>query len=111
MTHRLRDFADERDWAQFHNPKNLVMALSGEVGELNELFQWLDSDAAARIMDDPDRAAAVRDELADVFGYLLRLADTLSVDIEAALESKIDKNAQKYPVDRARGSAAKYTDL
>lgn len=108
---RLRRFAQERDWDQFHTPKNLVMALSGEVGELNELFQWLTPDQSRSLMDNPVKAEAVRDELADILSYCLRLADQLGVDLEAALVAKMAKNASKYPVHLAKGSAAKYTEL
>lgn len=96
---RLREFAAERHWEHFHSPKNLVMALVGEAGELTELFQWLTMDESFRVMDDPACAGKVRDELADVLAYLLRLADVLGVDLEAALAEKIIKNAAKYPVD------------
>ena len=106
---RLREFAAERDWQQFHDPKNLTMALTGEVGELVELFQWLTPDRSRSAMDDPDQAAKVREELADVFGYLLRLADVLDVDLEQALVDKIAVNELRYPADQARGRADKYT--
>jgi NTP pyrophosphatase (non-canonical NTP hydrolase) len=108
---KLRDFAGKRDWEQFHTPKNLVMALAGEVGELAAIFQWLSPDESADATADRTRAERVRDEMADVFAYLLRLADVLGVDLEGALEAKITKNARKYPVELARGSARKYTDL
>lgn len=104
-------FAAERDWEQFHTPKNLVMALTGEAGELTELFQWLTCEESATIMADPATAARVREELADVFSYLLRLADVLGVDLESALTEKVAMNAVKYPVERARSTAVKYTDL
>jgi len=107
----LRDFAVERDWEQFHSPKNLVMALAGEVGELTEIFQWLTPDESAGVMMQAASAARVRDEMADVLAYLLRLADVLGVDLEAALSDKIVKNAAKYPVETARSVATKYTDL
>ena len=107
----LRDFAAERDWQQFHTPKNLVMALAGEVGELTEIFQWLSEDASRQVMDDGQTAREVRDELADVFGYLLRLADVLEVDLASALEAKIERNGIRYPVTTSRGSALKYTRL
>ncbi|MHB1431843.1 MAG: nucleotide pyrophosphohydrolase [Streptosporangiaceae bacterium] len=99
---RLREFVAERDWEQFQTPKNLVMALTGEVGELNEIFQWLTPEQAAAVMSDPAQASNVRDEIADVLAYLLRLADVLAVDVAAALTAKIDKNAVKYPVEAAR---------
>jgi len=107
----LRQFARERDWEQFHTPKNLVMALAGEVGELTELFQWLTPDQSLNIMQELPKAEAVRDELADIFSYCLRLADILGVDLEAAFTAKLAKNAGKYPVHLAKGNAAKYTEL
>jgi dCTP diphosphatase len=111
LQNTLRDFARERDWEQFHTPKNLAMALTGEVGELVELFQWLTPEESGAIMGDPRRAEQVRHELADVFGYVLRLADVLGVDLADALQEKIGVNAQRYPVEDARGHARKYTDL
>jgi len=109
LQRQLRDFAAERDWEQFHSPKNLVMALAGEVGELMEIFQWLTPDESVRVMT--DAAGKVREEMADVLAYLLRLADVLDVDLEAALAEKMVKNAMKYPVETARSVATKYTDL
>ena len=111
LQHALREFARERDWDQFHNPKNLAMALCGEIGELADLFQWLTPAQSAAIMGDPRRAHQVREELADVFGYVLRMADVLDVDLDSALRDKIDSNAVKYPVDKSRGRATKYTEL
>ncbi|MEU5859120.1 nucleotide pyrophosphohydrolase [Nocardiopsis dassonvillei] len=105
----LADFATDRDWGQFHNPKNLVMALSGEVGELAAEFQWLTPEQASQVMEDTERAEAVRHELADVFSYLLRLADVLDVDLEEAVQDKIRLNEQRYPVAQAQGNALKYT--
>ena len=111
LQRQLRVFADERDWEQFHTPKNLVMALAGEVGELTEIFQWLTPGQSAAVLSDPARAEHVREEIADVFAYLLRLCDVLGVDLEASMTEKIVKNAAKYPVEAARGRAAKYGDL
>jgi dCTP diphosphatase len=105
----LRQFAADRDWDQFHQPKNLVMALSVEVAELMEHFQWQGVEASASL--DPARRAAVREELADVLLYLIRLADKLDVDLLEASVEKIAKNALKYPVEKARGSMRKYTEL
>lgn len=100
---QLRDFAAERDWEAFHTPKNLAMALTGEVGELVEIFQWLSPAASAEVMDGP-RAADVCDELADVLIYLVRLADVLDVDLAAAAAAKMARNAGRFPaVDRATG--------
>ncbi|MBL8341019.1 MAG: nucleotide pyrophosphohydrolase [Rubrivivax sp.] len=102
-------FAQERDWEQFHSPKNLAMALTGEVGELVELFQWLSEDASREVARDPATTRRVRDELADVLIYLVRLAAVLGVDLDEAVRSKLATNAVKYPVERSRGSAAKST--
>jgi|ERR671926_1206805 NTP pyrophosphatase (non-canonical NTP hydrolase) len=111
LTAQLRDFAQQRDWEQFHTPKNLTMALSGEAGELLSLFQWLRDGQVGEWLKDPANRTAVEHEMADVLGYLLRLADVLDVDLEAALRAKIDLNGQKYPVELARGNALKYTVL
>ncbi len=106
----LLHFARERDWEQFHSPKNLVMALTGEVGELNELFQWLSEDASRGVARDEATARRVRDELADVLIYLVRLATVLGVDLDEAVATKLRANAEKYPVDLARGNARKYSE-
>lgn len=104
---RLRQFAKERDWDQFHSPKNLAMALSVEVAELVEHFQWLSEDASHNL---PDAARSeVAEEIADVQIYLVRLADKLGIDIFEAAEAKIQTNEQKYPSRRVRGSARKYS--
>jgi NTP pyrophosphatase (non-canonical NTP hydrolase) len=87
------------------------MALVGEAGELTEIFQWLTPAEAASAMSDPSRAEAIRDELADAFYYLLRLCDVLEVDLPAALQAKLAKNEVKYPIDKSRGNAKKYTEL
>jgi len=93
---KLRNFAHARDWEQFHTPKNLAMALSGEVGELVEIFQWLTPEEAREVMDG-QRSTDVEDELADVFIYLLRMADVLGVDLTQAAHAKIDRNELRYP--------------
>jgi dCTP diphosphatase len=105
----LREFAAERDWDQFHSPKNLASALSVEAAELLECFQWL-SEAESRALT-PQQLGHVREEMADVLNYLVRLADKLDVDLLEAARDKIGKNALKYPADKARGSAKKYQDL
>jgi NTP pyrophosphatase (non-canonical NTP hydrolase) len=107
----LANFARERDWEQFHSPKNLVMALSAEVGELTEIFQWLSEDASKDVGRDQSSAEAVRDEMADVALYLVRLASVLGVDLNEAVTQKIKKNAEKYPVNKARGNHKKYDQL
>jgi NTP pyrophosphatase (non-canonical NTP hydrolase) len=105
----LRSFVRERQWESFHNPKNLVMALTGEVGELAEHFQWLTPEDAIKIKDHAARKSEVAFELADILTYLLRLADVLEIDLEQATRDKIVINGQKYPVEWAKGQAAKYT--
>ncbi len=95
---RVLEFARERDWTRHHTPKNVVMALTGEVGELSEIFQWLTDEQAEQVMNDPLLAEAARDEVIDVLNYLLVLADRLQIDLAAALEAKLAKNAAKYPV-------------
>lgn len=100
----LREFAVARDWEQFHIPKNLVLALLAEAGELAEPFQWLTPDQAASIMKGP-RAADVEDELADVAIYLLRLADVLGVNLGEAVRSKLTRNETRFPVGTVRGRA------
>ena len=100
----LQRFADERDWNRFHSPKNLAMALTGEVGELVEIFQWLTEQQSKEVARDPATARAVRDELADVMIYLVRLSSVLGVDLDAAVAQKLAANARKYPApDRSRG--------
>jgi dCTP diphosphatase len=106
---KLDRFAAERDWDQFHNPKNLAMAVAGEVGELVEHFQWLTPEQAANL------PAATRDEVAleaaDVLLFLLRLCDKLGIDLADAAERKLALNAEKYPVEKSRGLATKYDKL
>ena len=106
---QLARFAAERDWDQFHNPKNLVMAVAGEAGELVEHFQWLDFDQAQNLPQ------ATRDEVAlecaDVLLFLVRLCDRLDIDLGAAAEKKLALNGKKYPVEKSRGRATKYNKL
>jgi NTP pyrophosphatase (non-canonical NTP hydrolase) len=104
----LRQFAADRDWDQFHSPKNLAAALSVEAAELLERFQWLTEDESRNLP--PAALAKVREELADVLNYLVRLADKLDVDLLEAARDKIRINAHKYPADQVRGSARKYSD-
>lgn len=108
---QLERFAAERDWAQFHSPKNLVMALTGEVGELNEIFQWMSEQASAEAGRNPQTAQAVQDELADVLLYLVRLSSVLGVDLNAAVQQKLKSNAMRYPADKVRGSSKKHSSL
>ena len=108
LQQRLAAFAAARDWEQFHSPKNLAMALSVEAAELVEEFQWL-TEAQSKALD-AERHERVRLELADVFIYLLRIADKLGVDLLQAADDKITLNEQKYPADRVRGDSRKYDD-
>lgn len=109
LTVQLRRFADERDWQQFHSPKNLAAALIVEAGELLEHFQWL-NEAESEALS-VEKRGEVELELADVLIYLVRLADRLEVDLIAAATRKIRINAEKYPVEKSRGSHTKYTGL
>ena len=104
----IRTFVRERAWEEFHDPKNLAMALAVEAAELLEEFQWLTEEESAKLL--PDRRERVRLELADVLIYLLRLADKLDVDPLGAIDDKMALNEQKYPAERVRGSARKYTE-
>jgi len=99
----VRLFVAEREWEQFHAPKNLSMSLAIEAAELMEHFQWIDMAESRRVADDPARLAAIRDEIADVLCYTLALANELSLDLSDAVRDKMVKNAAKYPADRSRG--------
>ncbi|MFF9296698.1 nucleotide pyrophosphohydrolase [Streptomyces sp. NPDC014764] len=98
LQRRLADFAAARNWQSFHTPKNLVAALGVEAAELQEIFQWLTPEESARVMDDPDTAHRVTDEVADVLAYLLQFCEVLGVDPLAALTEKIDRNEYRFPV-------------
>jgi NTP pyrophosphatase (non-canonical NTP hydrolase) len=106
---RLADFARERDWEQFHSPKNIASALSVEAAELLEIFQWLTEEQSKQ----PSREAMerVKEEVADVQLYLVRLCDLLNVDLAAAVDAKLAANARKYPAHKARGNSKKYDQL
>ena len=107
---RLRKFATDRDWEKFHSPKNLTMALSVEVAELVEIFQWSNSGGLDEI-ENPDIRKNIEEELADIFIYLLKISDKLNIDIEKSIHQKIEKNEKKYPIDKSFGSSKKYRDL
>lgn len=109
LIQKLRKFADERDWEQFHSPKNLSMALVVEASEIMEHLQWLTEEQSRNL--DPDTRQKLKDEIGDVQIYIARLADQLGISpLEAAYE-KLKKNKKKYPIDKAKGSAKKYTDF
>ena len=105
----LRAFASEREWDQFHSPKNLAAALSVEAAELLEHFQWLTEDQSRSIPD--DKREAIAEEVADVFLYLLQLSDELGIDLVQAAQKKMQTNAIKYLVERAKGTSKKYSEL
>jgi dCTP diphosphatase len=105
---QLREFAKERDWDQFHSPKNLAMALSVEASELLEHFQWLTEEQSSNLS--AEKRKKVAQEMSDVQVYLIRLADKLGVDLLQEIEAKLKLNALKYPVDKVRGSAKKYNE-
>lgn len=103
ITQALLDFRNERDWEQFHNPKDLALAINVEAGELLELFLWKSAEQA--------NVEKIKEELADVMAYSLLLADKYGFDVKQIVMEKIRKNDQKYPVDKSKGTAKKYTEL
>jgi dCTP diphosphatase len=108
---RVLAFVRERDWEQFHSPKNLSMALAAESGELMEHFLWATNEQSYAITQDPVKRARIADELADVVIYALEFANMTNLDLAAAIEAKMAANAKKYPVEKARGRSDKYTEL
>jgi dCTP diphosphatase len=108
---RVLAFVRERDWEQFHSPKNLSMALAAESGELMEHFLWAESKASLDVARDPKKRRAIEDEVADVVIYALEFANICGIDLAAAIETKMSANAKKYPVEKAKGRADKYTEL
>ncbi len=107
----VRRFRDERDWARFHNPKDLAVSVAIEAAELLEQFQWRDADAVAAHLADPEGRRAVADEVADVLLLLVSLGDASGIDLLEAARAKLAQNAAKYPVEKARGRADKYDRL
>ena len=108
---RINQFALDRDWGQFHSVRNLILALVGEVGELAEIVQWVSDEKINDFFDDPKNQARFEEELADVLIYLLRLASVRNIDIEGALDRKLESNKKKYPVIKSKGSSKKYTEI
>jgi dCTP diphosphatase len=108
LTQAVTEFVRERDWEQFHSPKNLSMALSVEVAELMEHFQWLTTEQSNTL--DQNKHQQVTDEIADVFIYLIRLSTVLDIDLIAAASQKLVKNREKYPAEIVKGKSAKYTE-
>ncbi|HKB56258.1 MAG TPA: nucleotide pyrophosphohydrolase [Lacunisphaera sp.] len=111
LRERVLAFVHERDWEQFHSPKNLSMALAAESGELMEHFLWAESKASLAVVSDPKKRPAIEAELADVVIYALEFANICGIDLAAAIGAKMAANAKKYPVEKSRGRADKYTEL
>lgn len=109
--HEIETFIKDRDWDQFHSVKNLSMALNVESSELLEIFQWMTEEKSNQLKDDPVLMEKVRDEVADIFFFLMRISAKADINLEEALLEKLKKNAKKYPVEKARGSSKKYTEL
>ncbi len=110
LKERVASFARDRDWDQFHSPKNLSMALAVEVAELMELFQWKTERQSWEINADPEAFAKVRDEIGDIAIFILNLCNRVGVDLACAVITKLERNAIKYPIELARGKALKYTE-
>ena len=108
---RVLAFARERDWEQFHSPKNLSMALAAEAGELMEHFLWAESKTSGDVLRDKKKRSEIEDEIADVVIYALEFANMGGIDLAVAIEAKLAKNALKYPIEKAKGRADKYTEL
>lgn len=111
LRQRLRDFRDQRDWSQFHDPKNLAMALAGEVGELNALLQWVPPAELTSWLEAGPNRSRLEDEVADVLTYLVYLADAADIDLVEVGRRKVERNELRYPVAAAHGRAVKYTEL
>ena len=105
LQHRMREFAQERDWEQFHDPKSLILALVGEVGELAELFQWLPADRARDLANHSPLQQRVGEEMGDILLYLVRLADVAGIDLTTATESKFASVRDRFPVEECKGLA------
>ncbi len=108
LIRKIRNFVEERDWDQFHSPKNLAMALAVEASELVEIFQWMTEEESQQL--DPKRKQYAEEEIADVMTYLIRISDRLGIDLLAAVERKLAINQKKYPANLVRGNSKKYTE-
>ena len=107
----ISGFVEERDWLQYHDPKNLVMALMSEVGELADQFRWVNNSESRSLATSPEHAEEVADELADIMMFAIEFASVCNIDISTAIASKLKKNAVRYPIDKAKGSCKKYDRL
>ena len=111
LTAALLNFRDERNWAQFHSLRNLIVSLNLEAAELLELIQWKNDEDMASLLDEPGKLDVLSEECADVLLYLLLIANKAGIDLEEVAKAKLTKNAQKYPVEKSFGKSIKYTDL
>jgi dCTP diphosphatase len=111
LKRRVLAFSEERDWIQFHSPKNLSMALAAEAGELMEHYLWAGSEESRSMIHDAKKGPRIREELADILIYAIEFANMNNIDLASAIEQKMVLNAQKYPADKARGRSDKYTEL
>ena len=105
------DFNQERDWKQYHSPKNLAMSIAIEASELMQLFQWTESSASWSLCREPEILSGIKDEISDIIVYCLDMADAVDFDVSTALMEKMEKNRRNYPIEKARGSSKKYTEL
>jgi len=108
---KVIDFRDERDWKQYHNPKDLALSINIEAGELAEIFQWKTNNEIKEALKNPNKLQELEHELADIIIYCLDMAEETGIDLEQAIIEKIEHNSKKYPVHKAKGSAKKYTEL
>tara|TARA_B100000768_G_C11256223_1_gene366519 strand:+ start:61 stop:423 length:363 start_codon:yes stop_codon:yes gene_type:complete len=107
---KLNQFSKERDWEQYHSPKNLAMALSVEVAELVEIFQW-SNDGGIKEVENEQTRKEIEEEIADIFNYLIKFVDLMDIDLEKISLEKIQKNHEKYPVEKSKGNSEKYNKL
>lgn len=111
MIQKVQDFCEERDWDQFHNPKDLAIGISTEANELLDIFRFKTDAEMKEMLNDPVKKEHIEEELADTLFFLLRFAQMYHIDLESCLEKKVQKNAQKYPVDKIKGKNLKYTEI
>ena len=108
LKHSISQFVDERDWLQFHDPKNLVMAMTSEVGELADHFRWVNNNESHDLATSPENAKDVADELADILMFAIEFASVCKIDIASAIAGKLEQNALRYPIEKSKGSSKKY---
>jgi dCTP diphosphatase len=111
LSNKIQDFSDARDWSQFHTIKNLILAVSAEVGELAEVIQWKSDEEVAAYLNTPEGKSKLSEEVADIAIYLLRICQQQKFNFVEILNEKMDSNSIKYPVDKSKGNARKYTEL